>query len=140
MIKFNVSIQNFYLGYPNTPAYITFAIAPQDDPMTKSGSGRFKLQVNDLKTNAFVFFVPADVGAANGTPLSTQHYLYAHGYDVRLELDGPLMTIYLNDNKRPADTVQIPIGHKVFYIGYNMPISASVTATIKDVSIDGVNK
>jgi len=39
-----------------------------------------------------------------------------------------------------VETVQVPIGPRVFYIGYNMPLSAVVTATIKDVSIDGVNK
>jgi len=140
VIKFNVSVQDLHLGYPDNPAYITFSIAPQDNPMTKNGSGRFKLQVNDLMTNAFVYFVPADSGEANGTKLSTQHYLYGHGYDVRLELDGPSMNIYINDSRRPVETVSIPIGPKVFYIGYDMPLSAAVTATIKDVSIDGVNK
>src|ERR1051325_2794101 len=44
VIKFNVSVSKFYLAYPNQSGYITFAVAPKSDPMTKNGSGRFKLQ------------------------------------------------------------------------------------------------
>jgi len=140
VIKFNVSVQELYIVSPGSSAYVSFAIAPQSDVMTKSGSGRFKLQVNDVGNGAFVHFVPADVGEPNGIKLNSMHYVYGLSYDVRLVLNDLLMTIYINEGKRPVETVKIPAGPKVFYIGYNVPYKTSLTATIKNVIVDEVEK
>ena len=139
-IKFNISVQNLYTASAGNPAYLTFAIALASDAMTKSGSGRFKLQVNDVGNNANVYFVPADVGESNGVPITSMHYLYGLSYNVRLKLDGLVMRLYIGEGQRPVETISIPGGPKVFYIGYNVPPGANVRATIKDVSIDEIQK
>jgi hypothetical protein len=140
VIKFNVSVSQFYLAYPNEPGYITFAVAPKSDPMTKNGSARFKLQINDLGASPLIYFTLADAGEANGHKLTTQHYLYGRSYDIRLELSGLSMNIYINDSKKPVSTVNVPSDAKVFYIGYSIPLRASTNAVIKGVNIDGQDK
>lgn len=49
------------------------------------------------------------------------------------------MNVYINgiDSK---ETVSIPSGPKVLYIGYNLPLQAGVDATIKEITVDGVSK
>jgi hypothetical protein len=58
---------------------------------------------------------------------------------VRTEVKGISMNVYINgiDTK---ETVSIPSGPKVFYIGYKLPLQAGVDTTIKNITIDGVNK
>jgi hypothetical protein len=140
VIKFNVSVSKFYLAYPNQSGYITFAVAPKSDPMTKNGSGRFKLQINDLGGSPLIYFTLADTGEPNGQKLTTQHYLYGRSYDIRLELSGLSMNIYINDSKKPVSQINIPGDAKVFYIGYNIPLRASVSAMVKGLNIDGQDK
>ena len=139
-IKFNVSVQNLYTAGGGNSAYLTFAAAPKNDVMTKSGSGRFKLQVNGTGNNQDVLFVPADVGEANGLPITSMHYLYGLSYNVRLKLDGLVMSIYIGEGQRPVETVSIPGLSKVFYIGYSAAPGGTVRATIKDLTIDGVDR
>jgi hypothetical protein len=49
------------------------------------------------------------------------------------------MNVYINgiDTK---EIVSIPSGPKMFYIGYKLPLQAGVDATIKNITLDGVNK
>ena len=140
VIKFNVSVSKFYLAYPNEPGYITFAVSPKSNPMTKNGSGRFKLQINDLGGSPLIYFILADAGEPNGQKLTTQHYLYGRSYDIRLEIIGLSMNIYINDSKKPVGTVNIPGDAKIFYIGYSIPLRASASAVVKGVNIDGQDK
>jgi hypothetical protein len=38
------------------------------------------------------------------------------------------------------ETLSIPAGPKVFYIGYNLPLLAGVNVEVTDISIDGIRK
>ena len=139
VIEFKVYVNDFYLVYNNKPAYITFSIAPQDDPMAARGSGRFKLQIKDTAGSRLIYFMLADTTESNGIELGTQHYLPGRTYKVRMELKGNSMEISINDVKL-KETIIIPSGPKVFYIGYNVPVLASADIEIKDVIVDGVNQ
>jgi len=139
IIEFKVYVNSLYLVYNDNPAYIAFSVAPQSDPISTRGSGRFKLQVKDNSSSPEILFVLADTTESNGNPLTTQHYLYGRTYDVRLELQGLSMKIYIN-NVDTKETVSIPSGPKVFYIGYNLPLLAGADVEIKDIVMDGVKK
>jgi len=139
IIEFKVYVSSLYLVYEGEPAYISFSIAPQDNAMARTGSGRFKLQVKDTTKSPLIFFMLADTSEANGNPLATRHYEYKNTYDVRLQVKGISMNVYINgiDTK---ETVSIPSGPKVLYVGYNLPLQAGVDATIKEITVDGVSK
>ena len=142
VIEFNVYINNFYIVYDaiyNKPGYISFSIAPQDNPMATKGSGRFKLQVNESGSFPLVLFILADTIEPNGTELGTQHYLYGRTYNIRMELQGIFMNIYIN-NIKVNQTVTIPDESKVFYIGYQNPILGSENVEISDLIIDGIKQ
>jgi len=136
VIEFKVFVKNFYIVYPGAPAYITFSIAPTEDPMATRGSGRFKLHIEDVGDQPWVYFVLADSTEATGSKVQTQHYLYGNTYTVRLELKGLSMETYINDVKLNED-VAIPTGAKAFYIGYNLPVLASADIEITDIKVDG---
>jgi hypothetical protein len=138
-IEFKVSVSKLYIVYNGNPAYITFAIAPREEPMTGVGSGRFKLQVKDTGNSPLILYMLADITESTGTALRTQHPSYRRTYDVRLVLKGVVMEIYI-DNLKLNETIGIPGGAKVFYIGYNLPLQAGVEATISDISVDGAKK
>jgi hypothetical protein len=139
IIEFKVFVNRLYIIHENNPAYISFSIAPQGNPMARQESARFKLQVKDTGNAPIIFFMLADTNESNGDPLATQHYEYNNTYDMRLELNGISMKIYIN-NTDTGETISIPSGPKVFYIGYNLPLLAGVEAEIKDITIDGVKK
>lgn len=139
IIEFKVFVNRLYIIHENNPAYISFSIAPQDNPMARQESARFKLQVKDTGNSPIIFFMLADTNESNGNPLATRHYEYNNTYDVRLEVNGITMKIYIN-NVDTKETLGIPSGPKVFYIGYNLPLLAGVEAEIKDITIDGIKK
>jgi hypothetical protein len=139
IIEFKVFVRSIYLVYEGNPAYISFSIAPQDNPMARQDSGRFKLQIKDNGSSPLVYFMLADTIESNGTELGTQHYLYGRTYNIRLELKGLFMEISINGVKL-RETASIPSGPKVFYIGYNLPLLAGADVELRDIIIDGVNQ
>lgn len=136
VIEFKVYVNNLYIVYPGTPAFITFSIAPAEAPMTGSGSGRFKLHIEDREVDAFIYFMLADTTESTGTKYPTQHYLYGRTYTVRLVLTGIFADIYIND-VRLTDRITIPAGEKVFYIGYDLPVQSGADIEVFDIEVDG---
>jgi len=138
-IEFNVHVNKFYIVYEDNPGYISFSVAPQGTAMATKGSGRFKLQVKAKGNSPLILFVLADTTESSGTELGTQHYLYGRIYDIRLELKGIYMDVYIN-NVKLNQALTIPTGQKVFYIGYDLPLLASADIEITDLTVDGVKK
>jgi hypothetical protein len=134
-----VYVDTLYMPYDDNPAYISFAIASSDDPMAAKGSARFKLQIKKAGNSPIVFFMLADPNQTAGTELGTQHYLWGRIYNFRFVLKGVDMEVYI-DNVKINQTIPLPSGAKVFYIGYNMPILAKADVDISNIIIDGVNR
>lgn len=139
IIEFKIRVKSMYIAVPGTIAYVTFAIAPANDPMTAKNTARFKLQVDSATQDHLIYFVLADINESNGARITTQHYEYGHTYTVRLELVGSVMDVYINNIKQ-NESPKIPIGAKVFYIGYNLPVSAAVDAEISNIKVDETNR
>lgn len=139
IIEFNIYVNSMYIVYPENPVYITFAVAPAGAPTSTRDSARFNLQVQSTGEDPFVLFVLADAGERSGIPLGTQHYEYNRTYAIRFELTGGLMDIYIN-NLKVSESLSIPDGAKVFYIGYDLPVLAGVDVEITDIRMDGVPK
>ena len=137
IIKFKVLVKNLYLAYSAKPATLSFAIAPQDDPMAAIGSGRFKLQIEDTKSPSQIYFMLAD--STETTGIRSKRASYKRSYDVRMELKGLTMQVYVDGVKLMED-ITIPSGPKVFTIGYSVPLSAYADIEIKDIVIDEINK
>ena len=49
------------------------------------------------------------------------------------------MHIYV-DGVELDESLSVPVGLKVFYIGYNLPLLAGVDVEVTDIRIDGVRK
>jgi hypothetical protein len=47
VIEFKVFVNSMYIVYKEKPVTVSFAVAPQDDPMTAKNTARFKLHVED---------------------------------------------------------------------------------------------
>jgi len=139
VIEFRVHVNSIYLVYPSPPAspvYVSFAVAPANDPMSALNTGRFKLQVEDPGDQPIVHFMLAHVNESNGSKVGTQHNEYGRTYRIRLELVGNIMKVYINGLKMDKSPY-IPTGSKVFYIGYSIPIVAGVDVEVSDITIDG---
>jgi len=139
VIGFNIYINSMYIPETISPAWITFAIAPANDPMSVKGSARFKLYVEKPGKDPAILFMMADVGENNGVKIATQHYEYSRTYHIRLELVGGLMRVYIND-LRMDESLSIPDGAKVFYIGYTLPALAGIDVEVSNIQMDGVLK
>ncbi|MBI5823756.1 MAG: hypothetical protein HZB18_06990 [Chloroflexi bacterium] len=139
IIEFKIFVNSMYIVYPENPVFVTFAVAPAGAPTSARDSARFNLQVQSSGKNPFVLFVLADAGERSGTQLGTQHYEYNRTYAIRFELTGSLMDIYINDLK-VSESLSIPDGAKVFYIGYDLPVLAGVDVEITDIRMDDVQK
>jgi hypothetical protein len=139
VIEFSVYVNSMYIANPNPAAFVSFAVAPANDPMTATNTARFKLQVEDKKDAPLVYFVLADAGENNGAKYQSQHYEYGNTYYIRLELTGSIMNIYIN-NVRINESLAIPSGAKVFYIGYSLPAFAGVDVQVTNIKVDGVLK
>ena len=137
VIEFKVYVNSMSLVYRENPVYVSFAIAPENDPMSARNTARFKLQVEDPGDHPIVHFVLAHVNESNGSKVGTQHYEYGRTYTIRLELVGNIMKVYINDLEMDK-TPRIPTGSKVFYIGYNIPIIAGVDVKVSDITVDGL--
>ncbi len=81
----------------------------------------------------------ADAGEFSGSKIKSQHYEYSRKYNIRLELSGVVMIVYIN-NVRMDEDLTLPDGPKVFYIGYSLPIVGGVDAEITNIKIDGAYK
>jgi hypothetical protein len=137
VIEFNIFVNSMYLPYvENGPVFASFAIASAANPLDSKNTARFKLQVDTTTTEPPVIFVLADAGENNGAPVKGQHYGYGNTYAIRLELTG-VMEVYIN-NKKMNESLGIPTGPKVFYIGYNLPSHASIDVNVSEIKIDGV--
>lgn len=136
VIEFKVYVNSMYIIYPEPPVYISFAVAPEDDPLKARTSARFKLQVEDVGDRPYVYFMLAHENENDGARVETQHYEYGRTYRIRLELVGNIMKVYINDLKMDKMPF-IPTGPKVFYIGYNIPIIGGVDVNISNVTVDG---
>lgn len=137
VIEFKVYVNSMYLVYPENPVFVSFAVAPESDPMTARNTARFKLQVEDSGERPFVHFVLAHINENNGVKVGSQHYEYGRTYTIRLELVGNIMKVYINGlemDKKPL----IPTSPKVFYIGYNIPIIAGVDVKVSNITVDGL--
>jgi hypothetical protein len=139
VIEFKIHVNSMYAVYADNPVTISFAVAPQDDPMTARNTARFKLHVETPGDRPIIFFVLADVNENSGTKVGSQHYEYGQTYTIRLELVGNSMKVYIN-NVKMTEELLIPTGQKVFYIGYNVPIIAGVDVEVSEVTIDGQPK
>jgi len=138
-IEFNLHVNYMYIVYNDNPLTVNFVIAPADDLAVKRNSTRFNLTVLNPGSEPVIHYFLADAGENTGTRLGTQHYEYGHDYDIRFELSGNVMKIYINNYKLQEDLF-IPTGQKVFYIGYDLPIISSADVEIRDLTIDGVRK
>lgn len=137
VIEFKVYVNSMYLVYPENPVFVSFAVAPESDPMSARNTARFKLQVEDSGERPFVHFVLAHINENNGAKVGSQHYEYGRTYTIRLELVGNTMKVYINGlemDKKPL----IPTSPKVFYIGYNIPIIAGVDVKVSNITVDGL--
>jgi len=137
VIEFTIYVNSMFVVYPANPVYVRFAVAPADDPMTPRTSARFKLQVEDPGDRPIVHFVLAHVNESNGAKVGSQHYEYGRVYNIKLELVGNIMKVYINGLKMDQ-TPFIPTGPKVFYIGYNIPIIGGVDVNVSGITVDGV--
>lgn len=139
IIEFNIYVNSMYIADALSPAFVSFAVAPASDPMTAKSSARFRLFVEKPGNDPAVLFMMADVGENNGVKITTQHYEYSRTYRIRLELVGGLMRVYINDLKMD-ESLSIPDGAKVFYIGYTLPALAGMDVEVSNIRIDGVPK
>jgi len=138
VIQFKVYITSMYIVYQD-PTYISFAVAPANNPMDARNTARFKLAVEKNESKPVIFFVEANVGDAIGIHEASRHYVYKQTYTVKMTLDGNKMNVTVNGI--PIDnSLVVPTGQKVFYIGYNLPILANIDALVTDLTIDGVKK
>lgn len=136
VIEFEVFISSMYIKNSEVPAFITFAVAPADSPVSARDSARFKFNVDKVGNDPAILFMLADVGEYSGVKILTQHYEYSRTYNVRFELVGGFMWVYIN-NQKMNESLVIPDGQKVFYIGYDLPALAGVDAEVKNIWIDG---
>lgn len=139
VIDFKVYVTSMYLVYDGPPTYLNFAVAPADDPMDTKNTTRFKLQVEKTGKDPIVFYVMADSGETSGVKVRGKHNEYRHVYDVRLELNGSTLSVSIDDVPF-GETLILPSGPKVFYIGYNLPVLAGINAQVSELTIDGVKK
>jgi hypothetical protein len=139
VIEFKVRVNSFHIADQAKPAYIGFAIAPQNNPMAVKGSGRFKLQIENTGNAARLYFLLADADESTGIKVDTQNYQYKRTADIRMELNGPVMNVYIN-NLKQLEAIRIPSGPIVFYIGYDLPLLAGADIQITDIVVDGVNQ
>jgi hypothetical protein len=137
VIEFKLTIDSLYIIYPDEAAYITFGIAPTDDPMAERGAGRFKLVVDKTGNNQTVFYFLANAEQSYGSKWPSQHPSYRRTYSIRFVLKSISMEIYVDDVKF-KDEVTLPPGTKVFNIGYYMPVLAGADIEIADLTINGV--
>lgn len=140
VIEFKVFVNSMYLpDIEKGPLFASFAVASAADPLSFKNTARFKLQVETTDRKPPIIFVLADTGENNGAAILGQHYGYGNTYSIRLELTGNVMGVYIN-NVKMNEVLAIPVGPKVFYIGYNLPSHASMDIIVSDVKIDGVLK
>ena len=139
VIELNVRIRNLYIADATAPASIDFAIAPANAPLDAMNSARFRLFVDTVGNDALVYFVLADPGEFNGAKVANLRYQYGWNYAIRLELNGSLMTSYINNVKVP-DNISLPAGDAVLLISYNLPSQAGTEVEITEIRIDGVEK
>ncbi len=138
VIEFKVYVTSMYIVYQD-PTYISFAVAPADNPMDTRNTARFKLAVEKNEPKPVIFFVEASVGDSVGVHEESRHYVYKQTYSVKMTLDGNKMNVIVNGI--PIDnSLVLPTGSKVFYIGYNLPILANIDAQVTDLTIDGMKK
>lgn len=137
-IEFKFSVKSLYIVYPNASAYITFSIAPAENPMAEAGSGRFKLLVDKTGDASTVYYYLANLDQTVGSRFVSQHPSYNRTYTVRLELKGLSMEIYIN-GAQLQEEVTVPAGSKVLYIGYNLPVQAGVEVEITDLTVNRSN-
>ena len=140
VIEFKVFVNSMYL--PNTdkgPLFASFAVASAADPLSFKNTARFKLQVETTDRKPPIIFVLADTGENNGAAIQGQHYGYGNTYSIRLELTGNVMGVYIN-NIKMNEVLAVPVGPKVFYIGYNLPSHASMDVIVSELKIDGALK
>jgi hypothetical protein len=139
VIEFKVFVKSMYLAPTGEPTYVSFAIAPADDPTASKKSARFKLQMEEDAGKRLIYFVLADVDENNGARLTGQHYEYQRTYTLRFELTGSIMSIFIN-NIKLNENLSIPGGEKVFYLGFNVPAYTGVDVEVTDIKIDGSPK
>jgi len=139
IVEFSVYVNSMYISNSDAPAYITFAVAPASNPMSAKDSARFKFHVETVGNDPAILFMMADVGEANGIKIMTQHYEYSRTYNIRFELIGGFMRVYINDI-RMDESLTIPDGSKVLYIGYDLPPLAGMDVEITNIRVDSMRK
>ena len=138
VIEFKIFVNSMYIVYlPPNPVTVSFAIAPEGDPLTARNTARFKLHVETNDNEPVIYFVLADVNENTGVRVNSQHYEYGRTYTIRLELVGNVMNVFINDLIM-NESLLIPNGQKVFYIGFNIPRISGVDVEIRDLIIDGI--
>ena len=138
-IEFNIHVNYMYIVYEGRPSAISFAIAPAGDLANVTNSTRFNLTVLSPGKEPVIHYFLADAGENTGTRLGTQHYEYGHNYDIRFELSGNSMKVFI-DGYKMQEELFIPTGQKIFYIGYDIPAISGVDMSISNVKVDGVAK
>ena len=123
---------------PDEAAYVTFGIAPTDDPLAERGAGRFKLVVDKTGNAQTIFYFLANAEQSFGSKWPSQHPSAGRTYSIRFVLKSISMEIYVDGNKL-KDEVTLPPGAKVFDIGYYLPVQAGTDISITDLTVDGVS-
>ncbi|MCL4275683.1 MAG: hypothetical protein KJZ77_17560 [Anaerolineales bacterium] len=137
VIEFKVFVNSMYLVYPENPMYVSFAVAPANDPFTAKNSARFRLWLDTVGSDSIITFRLANVGDANGYRYQGQRYEFGRTYTIRFELTGNIMRVLINGNDI-KESLKIPTDDKVFYIGYHLPVAAGIDVSIKDVMVDDI--
>jgi hypothetical protein len=139
VIEFKVRVNSFHIADQAKPAYIGFSIAPKNNPMAVKGSGRFQIQIENTGNAARLFFLLADADETSGSKVDTQNYQYKRTAEIRMELNGPVMNVYIN-NVKQQEAIRIPSEPIVFYIGYDLPLLAGADIEITDIVVDRVDQ
>lgn len=138
VIEFNIYVNSLSTKLDNVSEVI-FAVTPADDRLTARSTARFKLHVEDPGDGRVVHFTMADAGENTGVNLGTQHYEYGHTYKISLLLSPTEMNVFI-DGYRMIEGLDIPLGAKAFYIGYDLPVFAEMDVKISNITVDGLTK
>ena len=138
-IEFDLRVKTLYDADYVNAAMVNFAVAPANDPLKSLDSARFKLVVDAPSKKPLIYFGLANIGETNGTKVPSQHAEYGLSYGIKLELNRLEMNVYINGVKM-SKQLFLPVGDKVFLIGYSLPAQSGADIEISNLRIDGVRK
>jgi hypothetical protein len=138
VIEFSIYVTSISMKFDNV-AEVIFAVTPAGARLPARPTTRFKLHLEDAGTKEIIHYMMADSGEYDGVKLGTQHYEYGNTYDIRLELSGNEMIVFIDDYQM-KEHLKLPTGAKVLYIGYSLPVHSQLNVNIGNIRVDGIAK